>query len=72
MSIYSTISAALKGACPTQRTSPHEDITALMARQWQHAVDCQAIANALLDRDDSFDSHKFLSECNPNSEGAFL
>lgn len=71
MSIYSTISASLRTSYPTSQTSPREALDVLMARQWQHVVDCQAIANALSDRDDAFDSHKFLAECNPNSEGSY-
>lgn len=73
MSIYSTISAALRAAYPTSaKKHPQESLQETMVRQWQHAVDCQAIANALSDRDDSFDNHKFLAECNPNSEGSYV
>lgn len=71
MNIYTAISEALRGSYPTRQSSPGEDMTAIMARQWQHAVDCQAIANALSDCDEAFDSHKFLAECNPNSEAYY-
>lgn len=73
MSIYSTISAALRAAYPKRGSGAIQlPLDELMARQWQHAVDCQAIANALSDRDEAFASHKFLAECNPNSEAYFV
>lgn len=72
MSIYSTISAALRASYPTRGGStPDVPLDEVLAHQWQHSVCCQAIANALSDRDDSFNSHKFLAECNPNSEAYY-
>jgi hypothetical protein len=48
-----------------------DKLEAKMARHWQHALACQAVANALADLDTEFDSAAFIAASTETSDGYY-
>lgn len=49
-----------------------DKLEAKLARHWQHALACQAVANAFADLDTEFDSAGFLAASCGTSENYFI